>query len=263
MSAVTIDNEVVHFEVLGRGSALILIHGWVGSWRYWVPTMQQLATRYRAYAIDLWGFGDTGKVKERYGFEQQVDLLHAFMEEMGIVRAGLIGHALGAAVALRFAEKYPDRVPRLMVVSLPMVGDASLSQRITSSRPADWMKRLLNKDHQDFKVHEAEAAKCDPEAVRLSAEALVGRDWRPTLSAIEPMSVLVYGENDNLVHVPDEAWFDGLMLNKKVHRVLLNDSQHFPMLDETENFNRLLLDFLSTSDVSTLKLKEWWRRRTK
>jgi pimeloyl-ACP methyl ester carboxylesterase len=263
MSAVTINNEIVHFEVLGRGPALILIHSWVGSWRYWVPTMQQLASRYRAYALDLWGFGDTSKVRERYAFENQVDLIRDFLEEMGIVRAGMVGHALGAAVALRFAEKHPDRVPRLMAIGLPMVGDASLSQRITSAKPADWLERLLSKDRPDFKANEAEAAKCDPEAVRQTAEALALRDWRSTLSAIEPPSVLVHGENDPLVHVPEEIWFDGLMHNKKVHRVLLNDSRHFPMLDETARFNRLLLDFLTTSDVSTLKLKEHWHRRTR
>ncbi len=60
MSAITIENDLVHYEVLGRGRPVILVHGWLGSWRYWVPAMQQLSSKYRTYALDLWGFGGFG-----------------------------------------------------------------------------------------------------------------------------------------------------------------------------------------------------------
>ena len=40
MSVVLLNQEIVHYEVLGRGRPLILLHGWVGSWRYWIPVMQ-------------------------------------------------------------------------------------------------------------------------------------------------------------------------------------------------------------------------------
>ncbi|SRR5258706_11925765 len=66
MSAITIENDLVHYEVLGRGRPVIFVHGWLGSWRYWVPTMQQLSMKYRTYALDLWGFGDSGKGNNRY-----------------------------------------------------------------------------------------------------------------------------------------------------------------------------------------------------
>ena len=43
MSALTLDGDLVHYEVLGRGGRpVILLHGWIGSWRYWIPVMQQL-----------------------------------------------------------------------------------------------------------------------------------------------------------------------------------------------------------------------------
>ena len=59
MSAILLDDRIVHYEVLGRGRPIIFLHGWVGSWRYWVPAMQAAAMSFRAYALDLWGFGDT------------------------------------------------------------------------------------------------------------------------------------------------------------------------------------------------------------
>ena len=53
MSAIVIKEGLVHYEVIGRGRPLVFIHGWLGSWRYWVSAMEELSTRYRAYPLDL------------------------------------------------------------------------------------------------------------------------------------------------------------------------------------------------------------------
>lgn len=135
MSAITIENDLVHYEVLGRGRPVILLHGWLGSWRYWVPAMQQLSMKYRTYAVDLWGFGDSGKDSQRYHFAAQVSLLDQFMEKMGITKAALVGHGLGAAVAARYAVQHADRVPRLMVVSPPLFRMAPPPNPLTSNPP--------------------------------------------------------------------------------------------------------------------------------
>ena len=86
MSAIVFENDIVHYEVLGRGRPVLFLHGWVGSWRYWIPTMQAASTGYRAYALDLWGFGDTAKEADRYHIADQVRLLHGFLDKMGIMR---------------------------------------------------------------------------------------------------------------------------------------------------------------------------------
>ncbi|HDN79852.1 MAG TPA: alpha/beta hydrolase, partial [Chloroflexi bacterium] len=59
MSAIVIDGGIIHYEVIGRGRPLIFIHGWLGSWRYWMGSMEELSPYFRTYALDLWGFGDS------------------------------------------------------------------------------------------------------------------------------------------------------------------------------------------------------------
>ena len=144
MSAIIVDDQIVHYEVLGRGPALVFVHGWLGSWRYWVPTMQTLSSRYRTYALDLWGFGDSGKRPERYDLEAQADLLYHFVEQLGIARAGFVGHSLGGAVALRFAAQHPEFVARLMAVSAPVVGATRAGVRVGG--PGLYGTNLYNQD---------------------------------------------------------------------------------------------------------------------
>ncbi|HEX7432457.1 MAG TPA: alpha/beta fold hydrolase, partial [Anaerolineaceae bacterium] len=108
MSVIVLDQEILHYEVLGHGRPIIFLHGWVGSWRYWIPTMQAVCVSFRAYALDLWGFGDSAKNAHRYTLDQQVVLLDRFMEQMGIGRVALVGHGLGAVIAMLYTLNRPE-----------------------------------------------------------------------------------------------------------------------------------------------------------
>ncbi|MDX2078781.1 MAG: alpha/beta hydrolase [bacterium] len=131
MSAITVGNDLVHYEVLGRGGRpVILVHGWLGSWRYWIPTMRQLQLKYRVYAIDLFGFGDSSKNPERYTINQQIELLDDFMKQLGIPKAAFLAHGLGAHVAIEFAKQYPDRVARMLLSSAPVFDSGDLATRV-------------------------------------------------------------------------------------------------------------------------------------
>ncbi|MCU0479925.1 MAG: alpha/beta hydrolase [Anaerolineae bacterium] len=131
MSAITVGSDLVHYEVLGRGGRpVILVHGWLGSWRYWIPTMRQLQLKYRVYALDLFGFGDSSKNPERYTINQQIELLDDFMKQLGIPKAAILAHGLGAHVAIEFAKQYPDKVARMLLASAPVFDSGDLATRV-------------------------------------------------------------------------------------------------------------------------------------
>jgi pimeloyl-ACP methyl ester carboxylesterase len=134
MSAITIGGDLIHYEVLGRGRPVLLVHGWIGSWRYWVPAMQQLQLKYRVYALDMYGFGDTGKNPQKYALDHQVQLLFDFMNSMAIPKAAFIGHGLGALAVSEFARLYADKAPRIMLVETPLFDPGNLDKRVPAGR---------------------------------------------------------------------------------------------------------------------------------
>ncbi len=261
MSAIIIDDGLVHYEALGRGRPLIFVHGWLGSWRYWMPTMDALSDRYRTYAFDFWGFGDSDRNAQRYEIKSYVEQLDHFMEQLGVMRVSLVGHSMGAIVAIMFATQQPERVERVMAVSTPLSG-SSVSKRLAATGGNAVLDRVLGRRAvADYPEVEVEVSKTDPNAVLVSARSIDGLDLSNHFVNIERPLLLVSGNKDSFVAplAPNET--DGL--DNHVRAIGLSDSGHFPMLDEASKFQRLLRDYLEVKpeDLSALALKEEWRRR--
>jgi len=260
MSVVTIGSEIVHYEVLGRGRPLFFLHGWVGSWRYWVPTMQAVSFQYRAYALDLWGFGDTSKHPDKYSLDSQVDLLDQFMDHLGIAKIALIGHGLGAVVGLSFALQFPRFVDRMMLTGLPL-GPYNINPRLGSASIDELIEWLLGK-LTGADAARAEAPKVDKQAITLSLESIEKINTLQLASDLETPCLLVYGQNDPAIQQPTIDTLENLPLQS--HVIFFDESGHFPMLDEPNQYNRLLNDFLTLGPGESprqLQLKEEWKRR--
>ncbi|MBI4632260.1 MAG: alpha/beta hydrolase [Chloroflexi bacterium] len=257
MSAIVVNDEVVHYEVLGRGPGILFIHGWLGSWRYWVPTMQSLSTRYRTYAIDLWGYGDSGKRPINYTIEAQMKLIERFLDQLGVTKMAIVGHGLGGAVSLRFAAQHPEMVARLMTIATPLNG-AAINPRMRNDAVTSLLDWLLGKG-PDAESISAEAKKIDPNVIAISVEDMATMDFTVGLGVLTAPTLLVHGEKDIAITPPADDWTNGGQAN--VHRISFEGGKHFPMLDDPAKFNRLLADFLEAKDLTSLELKDEWKRR--
>jgi len=121
--------------VEGEGQPVLLLHGFPDSsqgWRYQVPALTEAG--FRAIVPDLRGFGESGKpaAVEEYRVGRSVADLVCLLDELGVARAHVIGHDWGGAVAWALAARCPDRVDRLVVLSVghpEAYRDPSLEQR--------------------------------------------------------------------------------------------------------------------------------------
>ena len=262
MSAILLENAIVHYEVLGRGRPTLFLHGWLGSWRYWIPVMQVASSNFRTYAMDLWGFGDTAKESQRYSLDGQMQLLDSFLNELGIARLAVVGHGLGAILALMYARRRPEVVDRVLAVSCPL-DEASLNQRLNMASQGELADWLLDRDPHSDPVR-AELAKTDPQAVHASFAGLAGINLPGLWKDIKTATLLINGQNDPAVGAPRPEQLAELPY--MIHTVTFEGSGHFPMLSETSKFSRLLADFLvltSGDSPRELQMKEEWKRRVR
>ena len=262
MSAILIEENIVHYEALGRGKPIIFLHGWVGSWRYWVQAMQAASTSYRAYALDFWGFGESAKEEKFYHLDCQVELLDQFMNAMGIGKVALIGHGLGAVVALLYAERHPFVVDRTMFISLP-VETKSVLERAGSTTPTNLASRLMEQSTVTANTQK-EILKTDEAAIQMTMAETEKIDVLDVIGKMETASLVVHGENDPLS--PGLDLGSNGQLPTMFHHIIFNQSGHFPMLEQTSKFHRLMQDFLdlpSGESPSQLQVKEEWKRRVR
>jgi pimeloyl-ACP methyl ester carboxylesterase len=262
MSVVFLDSAIVHYEVLGKGRPVFFLHGWVGSWKYWIPSMQVTSTSYRAYALDLWGFGETAHNSQAYSLDQQADMLRAFMDKMGIGKIALVGHGLGGLVAISFAKRWPQSVDRMMAVNCPMDYDA-VNIRLRSAVPVDLVDWLSNRTPESNAAL-SDTAKADPKAIVASMAGLQANNIFGAARQANLPCLFVYGQNDPAIPPPATEKMSGI--SHMMHNIILDGSGHFPMMDETQKFNRLLIDFLALdvgASPQELQLKEEWKRRVR
>jgi len=260
MSAIILESSLAHYEALGRGKPLLFLHGWLGSWRYWVPTMVDLSSSYRTYALDFWGFGDSDKVPARYNVQGYVDQVVLFMDQLGIGSVPLVGHGLGGVVGIHFALRHPDRVEQVLVTNAPMVSQhigRALSGFGGGENPA---KAILGRRLKAYEEVDTEAAKTDGGAVVNSVRSAMDQDLVELLEDLDLPVLLVSGQQDPIIQAPDIGALAGLDYN--VYAYTFENAQHYPMLDETSKFNRLLRDFLTyRDDWDKINVRDEWKRR--
>lgn len=107
------------FERWGKGSSLLLLHGFTGSRRSWDPVRNLLEGDVHALAVDLPGHGESPlpQAPGKDGFLSAVHALAQTLDAAGEAQVDILGYSQGARLALGFAVQFPNRVRRLILES--------------------------------------------------------------------------------------------------------------------------------------------------
>ena len=268
---VEVDGFRMRYQVKGAGTPLILIHGFASSIVTWYRNLDALARDHRVYAIDLKGWGLSGKPSNGdYSLLAQAHHLRSFMRAMGIERAVIVGHSMGGTVAVNFAVEYPEaalgiilvdpagahRFPYLWLMSRAM--DVPLLRRwarlgmeyvmtneglITSGMPyayhdpanlTPWLKRALV---APFYTHGFEDALLN--LARDSRHSHV----RGRAQLVRCPTLLLWGEHDTVVSPADAGFFLSHIANSRLE--ILSDAGHLPHEERAEDVNRLIQEFVA------------------
>jgi len=220
--------------------------------------MAYLGTSYRTYALDFWGFGDSGKKRDSYYVQDFVSLVDQFMDALGIVSAPLVGHSMGGTVSLSVAIQYPHRVSKVVVVGSPIVGTSlALPLKLAGMRPiAAVLFNMMSTFRTAMKVAspyicrdprfpemmDKDLSRTTVESFLLSISSLHRTDLRPMLPQITIPSMGMFGDKDIIVN-PDQwqPMLEGIP-HTRVERFA--DAGHFIMMDSPDPFLPKLKNFL-------------------
>lgn len=264
MSSITTDQGIVHYEVFGRGRPVILLHGWLGSWGLWQDTMAYLGQNYRTYALDFWGFGDSGKKRETYAVQDFVSLVDQFMEQLGIAEAPLVGHSMGGTVSLLVALQFPHRVSKVVVVGSPISGKSlSVLLKLFGRRPIGFvvyhniwafklsyhiLARFYCKDPKWPEMMDRDVSQTTLESFQRSIASLRQTDLRPNLNRVTIPAMGMYGAKDIVVHPRQWRPMQTGIPHARIER--FDQAGHFIMLDEPIQFMHILKEFLDGEQVN-------------
>ena len=117
---VTLANgQVLAYVPMGNphGTPVVLVHGYTDNARDWVPLVPYLAPQLRLILVDIRGHGQSAKPEccyTRLDFAYDIKLL---LDALHIARADIVGHSLGSIIAQTFAEFWPERTQRVVLIA--------------------------------------------------------------------------------------------------------------------------------------------------
>ena len=114
----------IHYTDIGKGPCLILLHGFLLSSTIWVDLAPKLSKKNRVIIIDLPGHGKSGCVSETHTMEMMAEVVNFILEENKITKASFIGHSMGGYISLAFAEMYPSKINKLVLLNSSTEADS-------------------------------------------------------------------------------------------------------------------------------------------
>lgn len=260
----------LHYEDLGAGKPVVLIHGWPLSGRSWekqVPAL--LEAGYRVIAYDRRGFGRSSQPSFGYDYDTFAEDLHSLMTELDLREATLVGFSMGGGEVARYIGTYgTERVTKAVFMAAvppfllktpdnPTGVDGSvfegIKQAIAADRPA-----FLSKFLADFySVDSLRGTRISDEVVRLSWNIAAGAspkgtldcvsawvtDFRADLQRVDVPTLVVHGDDDRILPLaatgtPTQKAIKGSRL------VVVKGGPHGLNWTHAEEVNRELLKFV-------------------
>lgn len=118
----------ISYERLGKGTPLVLVHGYPLDHSIWKPVVPLLEKKFDLILADLRGFGESGIGKKDYGMDELGEDVAGLLDHLHIHQAIVAGHSMGGYVALAFARAHPGRILGLGLISTQAQSDSSERQ---------------------------------------------------------------------------------------------------------------------------------------
>jgi 2-hydroxy-6-oxo-octa-2,4-dienoate hydrolase len=269
-TTVTANGIATNYLEAGSGVPLVFVHGsgpGVTAYANWRLSLPALGNHFHCYAPDMVGFGFTERPPGiRYDVQTWSDQLLGFLDALGLDRVSLVGNSFGGAIALRMAARHPERVNRLV-----LMGSVGVPFPITEGLDAVWgyqpslasMRKIM-----DYFAYSRELVTDELAEVRYRASIQPGfqesfgamfpaprQRWVDSMAtpdaeiaALPHRTLLIHGRDDQVIPLSTSLRLLKLIDHSELH--VFGRCGHWTQIERTGEFNRLLVDFLTSDEAS-------------
>ncbi|MCR8719976.1 alpha/beta hydrolase [Pseudomonas syringae] len=256
------DDCSLHYEEYGQGEPVLLLHGLGSSCQDWEYQIPVLASHYRVIVMDMRGHGRSDKPHERYSIKAMSNDVEALIEHLRLGPVHVVGLSMGGMIGFQLAVDQPHLLKSLCIVnSAPQVkvrspGDLwqwirrwTLSRLVSMATLGKALGKLLFPKPEQAELRRKMAERWgrnDKRAYLASFDTIVGWGVENRLGRITCPTLIVAAEHDYTPVSLKEAYVKSL---PNARLVVINDSRHATPLDQPEQFNRTLLEFIAGTGV--------------
>jgi len=240
---ISVDNAQLYAVTFGSSTrTLLALGGWVGSWELWTNPFTHLSQTWRAAAYDHRGTGATVALTESITVQRMVDDVFAVLDALHIEQCVLAAESAGTVVALMAVLQHPERFNGLVlvdgvyyrpapdgvdpfVIGLQQDFEGTIRRFVdncvtpsTGEAVRRWGRQIMMRSPQ--------AA-----AVQLY-ECVFGIDLRPQLAHILLPTLIIHGEDDQIVPLVSSQWLATQIPNAHLH--IVKDAGHVPTVTHPE-----------------------------
>jgi len=260
---IDVTGTTTHYLVAGPAHAahIVFVHGLGGSISTWDLNLPAFAEQFRICALDLVGAGNSAKPARDYSVPALADFLAGFLDALGSdwQRVHIVGHSLGGAVALTFADRYPDKLQKLVLVDSaglgPEIDHVVLNlmqsepgpEHIRSELACFFTNPNLVQQALIDQMYQQRILPGAQEALRATAEAAFGGgqqriDLRETLATLPHQVLVVWGALDEVIPVSHAQQAQHA---RQSQLEVFTDCGHCPHIERSDAFNQLVKAFLA------------------
>lgn len=133
----------IHYSTSGKGSAVVLLHGFLENSGMYKQIIPLLSKRRRIIAIDLFGHGKSDCHGYVHTMEEQAKMIRALLKSINVRKAKLVGHSMGGYIALAFADLFPKNTKGICLLNSTAYADSD-EKKVNRDRAIKAVKQNHN-----------------------------------------------------------------------------------------------------------------------
>jgi 3-oxoadipate enol-lactonase len=260
MPAVRVREIEMAYDDVGRGPAVVLLHGFPFNRSMWAEQQRALAAAYRVITPDLRGMGETTSGDGPATMEEMAHDVAALMDKLGVGRAAVGGLSMGGYVALAFYRRHRLRARALILADTRPGADTDDARRTREEQAQKILKEGTGAIADDFlkKVLTSETLSERPEVVARVREMILKTDARGAAAALRGMAVrhdqtsfledvivptlILVGSEDQLTPPKEAELMRREIRGSRVE--VIENASHLSNVERPAEFNLALKTFL-------------------